>query len=302
MLLAAGYGVRIYDAMLFGVAGVSGLESAAIEIVKGDIRDAARLTACARGCECIIHLAAIVGDTACQRSPALSREVNVDATNVVIGAASAASVGRVVLASSCSVYGASGAEVVTEADAPRPVSLYAETRVEAEQLLLASPPGLGAIVLRLGTLFGWSARMRFDLAVNRLAARAKTAGDIAIFGNGQQWRPFLHVQDAATAFVTAMRAPLDRTDRSVFNVGNAAMNHRMIEVGHAIRREFPKARLTVNKGADNDERSYRVSFDRITTDLGFTPNRTIAAGIHELNQQLDAHPEVDYLLPIYRNA
>src|SRR5258708_15283651 len=158
-----------------------------------------------KGCDAIIHLAAIVGDPACEENPQLATEIDRAGTRMLIDVGRGHGIQRFLLASTCSVYGAS--EFLMDEHAQvAPISLYAQTKVDSERLLLESKSAdFHPTILRLATLFGVSPRPRFDLVVNLLTARAIRCGKITIF-NGEQWRPFMHVHDAARAFIACLQA------------------------------------------------------------------------------------------------
>jgi len=208
-LLGRGYRVCVLDAQLFG----SGLGDLAgeprLEIIRGDTRSIADLSRAFRGADAVIHLAAIVGDAACQVDPDVTWTTNLQATKLVLEACRHYAIPRLLFASTCSVYGASDDLLLNEGSILQPVSLYAQTRIESELICLgANGPEITTSCLRMATLYGQSARMRFDLVVNIMAARAVRERIVTVFG-GDQWRPLVHVADAAEAFTLALEAPAD---------------------------------------------------------------------------------------------
>src|SRR5262249_1276312 len=157
--------------------------------------------------------------------------VNVESTRLVIDVCRRYQVPRVVLASTCSVYGASDDLLLNEGSLRRPVSLYAETRIAAEEICIrANGDGPSLTCLRIATLYGGAPRMRFDLVVNIMAARAAREGRVPVFG-GAQWRPLVHVADAATAFAMMVDAPVEIVGGQVFNVGSDDQNFRVAGLG-----------------------------------------------------------------------
>jgi nucleoside-diphosphate-sugar epimerase len=145
-------------------------------------------------------------------------------------------------------------------------------------------------ILRLGTLFGLSPRPRFDLVVNLLTARAAATGKITVF-NGQQWRPFLHVRDAARAFMVCMEAEPAVVAGEIFNVGDYNLNHRLTEVSELVASIVPHVEVAhVDNG---DQRNYRVSFDKIHSRLGFRTEITLEEGIRELYEWIKPNHTVD---------
>lgn len=301
-LLAAGHKVRVYDSLLFGLDGLGEIQShPQLEVVRADTRDATTLASAAEGCGLIVHLAALVGDAACRRDPTYTHAVNIKATHNLASAALRAGAAHLVFASTCSVYGASEA-IVDEDTTPNPLSLYAESRLESERILFEALRGRVVYTsLRLGTLFGLSARMRFDLVVNIMTARAHAEGAITIFG-GQQWRPLVHVRDAARGFVAVLSANPRVVDGQVFNLGDDRQNYQIRDVARAVLDEYPEATLSTVPASGDDLRDYRVSFRRIRERLGFRTLNDVPQGVREIRQHLSANPTTNYRSPAYRNA
>jgi nucleoside-diphosphate-sugar epimerase len=299
-LLEAGRAVRVLDSMLFGDAALAPYrDCAGLEVVRGDVRDADVVRRAVQGAETVVHLARLVGDPACALDPALTRAVNVDANVTLAEAAKDAGVRRLVFASTCSVYGAAGEDWLDEDAATAPVSLYAETNLESERLLreVLQDSGVELVLLRFATVFGLSPRMRFDLVVNLLTARALKEHVVEIHG-GDQWRPQVHVDDVAQALLVALAHPA--AAGRTFNVGADALNFRIGPLGEAIAARFPGTRLTVSE--TKDPRSYRVAFGRLEKELGFTPRRTLESGVDEIARFLRERDGVDYTAAIYSNV
>jgi nucleoside-diphosphate-sugar epimerase len=299
-LLQAGRAVRVLDSMLFGDQGLAAYrDCASLEIVRGDVRDRETVRRAVAGAEQVIHLARLVGDPACALDPALTRAVNVDANLVLAEAARDASVQRLVFASTCSVYGAAGEDWLDEEAATAPVSLYAETNLESERLVRDALRGTDVelVLLRFATVFGLSPRMRFDLVVNLLTARALKERVVEIHG-GDQWRPQVHVEDVAKSLLVALEHPA--ASGRTFNVGADALNFRIGALGTAIAERFPGTRLVVSE--TRDPRSYRVAFGRLAQELGFVPGRTLESGVDEIASWLENRDAVDYSAPIYSNV
>jgi nucleoside-diphosphate-sugar epimerase len=284
-LIARGSKVRVLDALLFGDKSLDAVKSNPnCELVRSDVRDAAAVAAAMKSCDAVVHLAAIVGDAACNENQQLAAEVNRAATRTLIEMAPGCGVRRFIFASSCSVYGASDS-FLDETAALNPLSIYARTKIDSEKLLLAagshaSAKDFSATVLRFGTLFGLSPRMRFDLVVNLFAARAASGGRITVF-NAEQWRPFVHVQDAARAVLACLDAPSGAVSGQIFNAGSPALNLQIRDVGEAIQRMIPGTAIDRIEN-NSDQRNYRVSFEKIQRALGFQCHRTLESGIAEI--------------------
>lgn len=280
LLLERGYKTRVFDSFLFGDKALEAFKSHPdCELAPGDIRDIQAVVQAMRDCDAVIHLAAIVGDPACDQNETLAIEVNRAAVRMLVEVARGSGVSRFLFASTCSVYGASDF-LMDERTRVDPISTYAKTKADSEQILVgARTPDFHPTVLRLGTLFGLSPRIRFDLVVNLLVAKAATTGRITIF-NGDQWRPFVHVQDAARAFVVCLEANPEVVSGEIFNAGAFAMNCRLLDVGETIARLLPKTEIEHVQNAD--KRNYRVAFDKIHTRLGFACERTLEDGVQEI--------------------
>jgi nucleoside-diphosphate-sugar epimerase len=280
-LIGAGHEVTVLDALLHGQEDVAAaLESAGARVLRADIRDAGARREALEGAEGVVHLAAIVGDPACAKDPDLSRAVNVDATRALL--ADAAGVDRFVFASTCSNYGRMADPLVpVDEDAPlAPVSLYAEQKVAVERELLRTP---FATCLRFATIYGVAERMRFDLTVNEFTRDLWDGRTLEVFGE-QFWRPYVHVADAARAIAMVLVA--DNVAGRVFNVGHSDENYRKLDLVGLIRERLPEADVRfVHR--DEDPRDYRVSFERIRTELGFDPLMRVPDGVAELLVGLD---------------
>jgi nucleoside-diphosphate-sugar epimerase len=276
-LLSAGHEVAVLDSLRHGQEDVAGaLEAAGARVVRGDVRDAAARRAALDGAEAVVHLAAIVGDPACAKDPELSQAVNVEGTRALVEDAGMA---RIVFASTCSNYGrmADPLVPVDEAAPLAPISLYAEQKVAIERELLALP---NATCLRFATIYGVAERMRFDLTVNEFTRDLWDGRTLDVYGE-QFWRPYVHVGDAARALALVLAAPAERVAGRVFNVGHSDENYRKLDLVEMIRERLPEADVRfVHR--DEDPRDYRVTFERIRSELGFDPVMRVPDGIAEL--------------------
>jgi nucleoside-diphosphate-sugar epimerase len=279
-LLRRGFKVRVLDTCLFGSRSLNSfLPHPNFRLDQADVRDINAVRCSMKGCDAVIHLAAIVGDAACEEQKALALEVNCTATPLLANAARDCGVQRLIFASSCSVYGASDS-CLDESSPLNPLSLYARTKRDSETVLLtAEAADFAPTALRLGTLFGLSPRMRFDLIVNLFVNQAVSSGRVTVW-NGEQWRPFLHVHDAARAFVSCLDATPAAVSGQIFNVGSPALNCQIRALGEEVARLVPNTRLYTI--ASDDRRNYRVSFDKIQGVLGFQCKRNLAFGIGEI--------------------
>jgi len=285
LLLAEGHRVRVIDCLLHGGDSLLGVWSnPEFEFVRGDVRDRDSLRAVVGGIEAVVHLAAVVGDPACSRQPDLAEAVNLQASLALIEESQRAGVSRFIFASTCSNYGkmkASNAYVDEESELC-PVSLYAETKVAVERALLqrGRDGEWCPTPMRFATIFGVSPRMRFDLTVNEFTMELLTTKHIKVYGE-QFWRPYVHVRDAARAIRLVLSSPAEKVARTVFNVGATDQNFQKRQLVEMIRPYVPDSLVEFVR-KEEDPRDYRVSFTRITGQLGFKITRTVAQGIEEV--------------------
>lgn len=300
-LLADGYKVIILDKLMFGVDPLKNFlknPHPNLAIIVGDIQNEDDVLRALENADAVVHLAAIVGDPACAADSELAVNVNFNATVRLADLCKKRKIRRFVFASTCSVYGLGITDILTEDAEVNPVSLYAETRLYGERGILSlADKTFSPVLLRLGTIFGISPRMRFDIIVNYLTQKALKEKKISIFG-GEQWRPLLHVEDAARAFQLAIESPLEKIEKQIFNVGLA--NYRIKEIGEIIKHNVPGVEVQVLDKFE-DKRSYNVSFDKIQSILNYKAEKTIEMGIKEISVALENGTIQDPTDKIYYN-
>jgi nucleoside-diphosphate-sugar epimerase len=291
-LLKQGRSVRVLDSLVYGDGALREfIRNPNLELIVGDCRNLRTVSRAVSGTGSIVHLAAIVGDPACAQDARAAQEVNYAATRMLIEVAKGHEINQFLFASSCSVYGASD-ELMSETSPVRPISVYAQTKVDSEQALLqACTERFQPTILRFATVFGLSPRPRFDLVVNLLTAKACQGHPLTIF-NGEQWRPFIHVRDVVDALLCVLNAPLVQVGGRIFNVGDDRLNYTLTQVAESILEVFPEA--SVQHAPVSDFRNYRVSFDEIRTRLGFECARTLNDGILEIRNAFIAGWLLDY--------
>jgi len=300
-LLADGFRVRILDNFLYGDHGIADLGSdPRVEIQRGDICNIRDVAHAVQGVQGVVALAAVVGDPACEVDPRETMTINFESTRCLLDACREAGVQRLVFASSCSVYGANGDELLREESHLNPVSLYARTRIMSEEVLLQERGPVEVIILRLSTVCGLSRRMRFDLMVNTITARAAVDGRVKVIG-AEQWRPHLHVRDAAAGFACAIEAPPQAAQGNIFNVGHESQNFTIGEVAEKVAHRLPNTVVEYANG-NGDRRSYRVSFERIRKHLGFVPTLTVDDAIDEIHTAIDSGRVTNYEDEQYHNV
>ena len=302
-LRESGRPVRVLDLLLHDQDEVGArLDELGAEVRRGDVRDEATRRAALEDVGAIVHLAAIVGDPACARDPELSQAVNVDATRALADEARSAGVRHMVFASTCSNYGrmTDPTVAVDETAELAPVSLYAEQKVEVETLLLSGVTApLAATCLRLATVYGVAARMRFDLTVNEFTRDLWADRDLEVFGE-QFWRPYVHVRDAARVMTMVLDAGPEAMGGEVFNVGDSDENYRKLDLVEIITGELGRGKVSyVHR--DEDPRDYRVAFGKVHKRLGFAPSMRVPDGVREVAHALDDGAFSDPWAPAYRN-
>ena len=288
-LLEAGHEVRVLDNMRVGGEALLPLiDESALSIVRGDVRHESVVRQALEGVNAVVHLAAIVGDPACKREPELAREVNLLATQRLYELAEAAGVKRFVFASTCSNYGKMPDPnlLMDETSELRPVSLYAETKVAVERYLMERGRSSDCLptALRFATVYGTSPRMRFDLTVNEFTRDLVTGHELVVFGE-QFWRPYCHVTDLARSALLVLEAAPEKVALEVFNVGDDEENYRKQDVVNAILKQVPDGRVRYVQSVD-DPRDYRVTFQKIHSQLGFTITKRLADGIAEVKRAI----------------
>ena len=300
-LLARGLRVRVLENFLYGDAGLRDVEGTpGLEVRTGDICSRRDMQSAVKDARAVIALAALVGDPACEIDHDETMRTNFESTRVLLEAGKQGGVQRLVFASSCSVYGANGTALLDETSWLNPVSLYARTRIMSEELLTQERGNLETIILRLSTVCGLSPRMRFDLMVNTITARAVVDGKVRILGPSQ-WRPHIHVQDAAEAFLrAAVDAKPEFARGHIYNTGGDGQNFTIAEVADKVTAALPDTEVESVDDVE-DLRSYRVSFTRIREALGFEPALTVDDAIREIREALQSGAIANYGDDIYSN-
>jgi len=230
-----------------------------------DVRDVS--SADLRGFDAVVHLAALSNDPLGDLNASWTYEINRDGSVDLARAAKAAGVGRFVFASSCSMYGAgAGDEELDETSELRPITPYAESKVEAEVAVAAlAGDGFAPVFMRNATVYGASPRLRLDIVLNNLVAWAHTTRAIRLQSDGTPWRPLVHVRDVAAATAVLLDAPLEAVAGEAFNIGSAEQNYRISDLAEIVRQRLPECEVTLAEGASPDPRSYRVDFSKFAT-------------------------------------
>ena len=291
-LLSAGYNVTVYDGLYFGCRLPNDPN---LRVIKGDIRDTAKLAEALKEQDAVLHLACISNDASFELDENLSQTINYDCFEPIVTAARNAGVKRFVYCSSSSVYGVSNSPNVTEEHPLVPLTLYNKFKGMCEPLLWKHKADeFTCVVMRPATICGYSPRTRLDLSVNILTNHAVNKGVITVFG-GNQMRPNLHIEDMADAYQIMLEAPHEKVHGETFNIG--FQNYSIAEIANMVKRvveeEMPERNdIKIVTTPTNDMRSYHVNSDKVKRVLGFEPKRTVEDAVRDLTRAFR-----NYLLP-----
>jgi nucleoside-diphosphate-sugar epimerase len=304
-LLADGFRVRVLDRLMYGPGTLASFAShPRFRFIEGDAADIGKLTAVLRGADAVVHLAGLVGDPACALDEPFTRQTNTVVTRLVRDAARTLGVRRFIFASSCSVYG-TGDAICDEATEANPVSLYALTKIESErELLEESSNDFTVTVLRFATVFGHSARPRYDLVANLFTAQALVDGRMTVLGP-HQWRPFVHVADLARMVHRVLIAPRGLVANQIFNAGDDRHNRTIYQLACDVREAVLPYRSPIDITVDDsptDPRNYAVSFAKIRRVLEIEASVSIGDGVREIAEHLRDSGEHDYRSERFSNV
>ena len=298
-LLVRGHKVRSLDIGYFGVDHLRAMRPA-VDILRDDIRsvlaNAESLEAMLKDIDVVVHLAAISNDPSAELNPRLTEEVNFEASRDLAIACKARGI-RFIFSSSCSVYGEAPGQV-DEDGQTNPLTTYAKSKVDTDAFLLSiADDTWRPAILRNGTLFGYSPRMRFDLVINIFSYCSTLYNEVRVFGDGQQWRPFLHVADCARAFIYFVENPHHKN--LMCNIAHE--NFRVVDLIDIFQAINPAVKPVYVKLDNPDNRNYHVSVARMKEE-GIQPRVSVTAGAEEIVEAIVtgriADPEAIY----YRNA
>lgn len=235
-----------------------------------------------QGFDAVVHLAGLSNDPLGDIDPALTDAINRKATVDLARTAKRAGVARFLFSSSCSNYGVSDGGWLSEGSAVNPITPYAVSKVQSEAELDAlADDSFCPVYLRSGTAFGYSSRLRFDLVVNNLTAWAVATGQVRLKSDGSAWRPLVHVEDMARAFLTVLGADTDRIHRQAFNVGSRDNNMQVRDIARIVGEEVTGSEVTFAPGAVPDKRTYRVDTSKLEN-LGFAARHSVRDGVRKL--------------------
>ena len=235
------------------------------------------------GIDAIVHMAELSNDPTGQLSPTITYDINHIGSVRLAELAQAAGIQRFVYMSSCSVYGVATGDDVTEESPVNPQTAYAECKTLVERdLKPMAGDDFSPTFMRNATAYGASPRMRFDIVLNNLSGLAWTTKEIRMISDGTPWRPLVHALDIAKAIRCVLEAPRDVIHNQVYNVGDTAHNYQVRDIANIIGDVFPGCEVTFGD-AGGDNRSYRVSFEKINSQLpGFSCDWDAEKGARQL--------------------
>jgi len=285
-LLDKGYCVKVLDLYIYGENVLDAVkDNSNLQQIKGDIRDQELVKKSLAGVDAVIHLACISNDPCFELNPELSRSINYDAFEPLVRISKESGVRRFIYASTCSVYGVSDAEEVTEDHPLVPITDYNKYKGMCEPILLKyQSPGFTTVIIRPATVCGYSSRQRFDLTVNILTNHAFNKNHITVFG-GAQTRPNIHIEDITDLYQMLLELLDEKIAGKTYNAGY--QNRSIADVANIVHnimaKEFPqKDETKIETVSSNDPRSYRICSDKIKKELNFVPKHTIEDGVLDL--------------------
>lgn len=279
--------IKVVDSLVFGDDGISSLiKNKKIEFFNVDIRNTENILPILQDVDCVIHLAAVVGEPLCKKIPESAKQINEYATKNLVKLCKKQNVKRFIFASTCSNYG-SNLQTVDETAEVQPLSLYSECKVNSEEFILnEAEKDFEVCILRFATAHGLSPRMRFDLLVQEFIRDAIVEKKISIFG-ADFWRPLIHVNDMADACISVLESNSELISGHIFNVGSDEENYTKKQLSQIIQELLPNTQIDIIE-TKIDPRNYKVSFKKIKNTLGFQPKKTVKDSISEILKEIES--------------
>jgi len=281
MVRAAGHDIVGLDSFLVE-GGTFGPDRTHIDALRMDLRDVQ--VDDLRGFDAVMHLAALSNDPLGDVNPQITYDINHLGSVRLARLAKEAGVNRLIFASSCSLYGVAGDEMLTEEAAFNPITAYGVSKVLFERdVAKLADDDFSPTFLRNSTAYGVSPRLRADVVVNNLVAIAFTTGEVLIQSDGTPWRPLVHIEDIARAFLAVLHAPRELIHNEAFNVGRSAENYRVRDLGELVEQVVPGSKVRYAEGGGPDPRCYRVDCGKLMRTLPeFQPEWTVRRGMEQL--------------------
>jgi len=286
-LLQAGHNVIVLDLFIYGEHVLNGChKNPNLKTVKEDIRNQKLLRDIMPGCDAVIHLACISNDPSFELNPELGRSINLDAFRPLVETSKEAGVNRFIYASSSSVYGIKEESNVHEGMSLEPLTDYSRFKADCEKILAEyQSDEFTTVTIRPATVCGYSPRLRLDLTVNILTNHAVNKGRITVFG-GEQRRPNIHIEDITDLYVQLLDQPNEKIAGKIWNAGY--QNHKVKEIAEIVRDVIGKNSVEIVTTPTDDHRSYHISSEKITRELGFEPKHTIEDAVRDLKAAFSA--------------
>ncbi|HOV72386.1 MAG TPA: SDR family oxidoreductase [Candidatus Hydrogenedentes bacterium] len=301
-LLDKGFAVRVLDKFLYGSYPLDAVKNQ-VEIVEGDICDLDESVL--DGVKGVIHLAGLSNDPTAEFNPEANHRMNTVATQTIAEACKRRGIKRFIFASSCSVYdrGLMAEDILQDETSPlEPRAAYATSKFAAEQILLKlADDTFQPTILRQGTVYGWSPRMRYDLVINTFVKSAFEDRKLTVHCGGEMWRPLVDVTDVAKCYLACLEADLGVVGGQIFNLSHK--NYRILELAHWVKKalqDIVDIDIVVEYGSQRG-RSYRVSTRKIETALGFRPIVSVEDSARDMALKVKAGINADFANPKYYN-
>jgi nucleoside-diphosphate-sugar epimerase len=300
MLLENNYKVRVLDKLYFGDESLAEVRGK-IEFIAGDVRELKDKVL--EGIDAVIHLGSLSNDPTADFDPLATQDINYNGTVRLARACKERGISHFTFASTAAVYGFHLSGLADESLSPKPQSVYAQSKYDAElSLQQLADDTFCPVILRQATAFGFSPRMRWDIVVNAFVMHAFKTGQLDIWYGGEAWRPFVHVKDIARAHIRCLEAQPSEVCGQTFNLVYG--NYRIIDLAQQVKKALSEIELDVSIKVDYrqvDNRSYQVNGKKIKKTLQFTPSISIAEGVKEIAQVLTQGKYRDFDHPVYYN-
>ncbi len=304
-LLERGYSVKIFDRFYYGQTGIEKFKDR-VEIIMGDMRNLEPEVL--EEVSVVVNLGGLSNDPTAEYNPKANYEMNTLATKLSAELCKKAGIKRYVFASSCSIYdiGVKDEEkdiIFDETAKVSPKATYSSSKFEAENILLSmQDENFFPVILRKGTIYGFSYRMRYDLVVNTFIKDALTKGYITPFYGGEMWRPLVDIRDVAKAYIVCMEADEEKVRGEIFNL--VYRNFRISELALRVRSALKSININIDIKPDyryRGVRSYRVSGEKIKNKLGFTPSISVEESVIDMVEKIKKYNYLNFDDPVYYN-
>lgn len=304
-LMERGYAVKVFDRLFYGAVGLEEIKDK-IDLVIGDIRQLNPTLL--DDVEAVINVSGLSNDPTAEYNPEANYEINTEATGKLALLCKQKGVKRFIFASSCSIYdvGETNEEkdiVLDETAVVAPKAAYSRSKWEAEKILLQlQDANFCPVILRKGTIYGFSPRMRYDLVVNTFIKDTLSKGKITLHYGGEMWRPLVEIRDVAKAYIACLQADEERVRGQIFNL--VYKNFRIAELGLQVQKALKDFGVSVDVVPDysyKGVRNYRVSGKKLQTILNMRPTITVEESVKHIVENIKKYQYADFDNPRYYN-